>query len=407
MITKVELTNFKRFTTQEFDLRGNIILAGPNNSGKSSLIQAIAVWNLALQEWLQERSHSKAKIRTGVQLPRNKFTAIPLREMKLLWNDTATGKRKNELDKGEKLGTPRVLEIRLSGETEGKLWKVGMSFQYRFPDLVLIKPTNDTDYEIVPWVAERFNLLFVPSFSGIGINETRYDKPYQEMLLGQGKPGDIIRNRMLEVWEKRRDNWHKLVEDIQNIFGYTLLPPQYGGQPYIICDYATEIVVDKLKTYHTVLDIASAGSGFLQVVLLLSFFYSQDSSIVLFDEPDAHLHIVLQRQVYDKIRSVANQTGSQLLIATHSEVVIDNTSPENIISFYREPHRLNADFEAEQVRLALKNLTSMDLLEADRWPYLLYLEGKSDFNLLREWAIVLDHPLGRYFIDQEHNLLAQ
>lgn len=108
MITKVELTNFKRFTSREFDLRGNIILAGPNNSGKSSLIQAIAVWNLALQEWLQERNHSKAKIRTGVQLSRNKFTAIPLREMKLLWNETATGKRKTELNKGEKLAPPSL-----------------------------------------------------------------------------------------------------------------------------------------------------------------------------------------------------------------------------------------------------------------------------------------------------------
>ena len=404
MITRVELVNFKKFRNQVFDLKGNIVLAGPNNSGKSTLIQAIAVWNLALKEWLAERSNSRAQIRTGVQLARSKFTAIPLREMNLLWNERVTGKRKNELIGDEKLGTPRPMEIRLTGEYENRKWFIGMAFYYRFPDLVLIKPTDDTIIEDIPWVADRFSLLFVPSFSGIGINETRYDSPYQEMLIGQGKPGDIIRNRMLEIWQNRKNKWDFLVKDIQNIFGYTLLPPQYEGQPYIICEYIPEVNNNPSKSHFPVLDIASAGSGFLQVVLLLSFFYSKDSAIVLFDEPDAHLHIVLQRQVYDKIRAVANQTHSQLIIATHSEVVVDNTSPDNIMSFYREPHILGSESEADQVREALKQLTSMDLLQADRWPNVLYLEGKSDFNLLREWALVVKHPLSEYFTNQEKNL---
>lgn len=404
MITRVELINFKRFRHQEFDLVGNIVLAGPNNAGKSTLIQAIAAWNLALQEWLLERGDSKATKRTGVQLSRSKFTAIPLREMKLLWNETATAKRKNELLEGEQLGTPRPIEIRLKGQYEGKNWEVGILFQYRFPDLVLIKPTDDTDHDIIPWVMRHFSLLFVPAFSGIGINETRYDKPFQEMLIGQGKPGDIIRNKILEIWENRNDKWSLLVKDIQEIFGYTLLPPVYDGRPYILCEFVPEVIQGGPKANQPLLDIASAGSGFLQVVLLLSFFYSQDSGIVLFDEPDAHLHIILQRQVYDKLRAVANQTRSQLIIATHSEVVIDNTEPDHIISFYREPHKLSADYEAEQVRLALKNLSSMDLLQADRWPYILYTEGKSDYNLMAEWAKVLNHPIRQYFEESNQNL---
>jgi predicted ATPase len=404
MITRVELINFKRFKRQAFDLKGNIVLAGPNNSGKSTLIQAIATWNLALREWFAERADSKAQVRTGVQLPSSRFTAIPLREMKLLWNNTDTAKRKHELEPGEKLGTPRPLEIRVTGEYEGRVWTVGMAFQYRFKDLVLVKPTEDTNLEDIPWVNKRFSLLFVPSFSGIGINETRYDKPYQEMLIGQGKPGDLIRNRILEIFESKPDRWTQLVKDVQDIFGYTLLPPQYTGQPYIVCEYVPELIEGRAKSGDVVLDVASAGSGFLQVVLLLSFFYAQDSGLVLFDEPDAHLHIVLQRQVYDKVRGVASQTRSQLVIATHSEVVIDNTAPENVISFYREPHKLSHAEEAMKVRSALRRLTSMDILQADRWPYILYLEGKSDFNLLAEWARILDHPLARHFQEREKNL---
>lgn len=404
MITRVQVTNFKRFESQEFELDGNVVLAGPNNSGKSTLLQAIAVWNLAFREWHQERSGSKATVRTGVQLPRSKFTAIPLREMKLLWNDTATGKRKHELEAKEKLGTPRPLEIAVSGKIREKEFRVGIIFTYRFPDLVLIKPTEDTNTDDIEWLAENFSLLNVPSFSGIGINETRYDIPYQEMLIGSGKPGDIIRNRMLSVYQNEKAQWEQLVKDIQDIFGYTLLEPQYEGQPYIICDYVPEIIKGRPKSNQPTLDIASAGSGFLQTVLLLSFFYSKDSAVVLFDEPDAHLHIVLQRQVYDKIRAVAQETRSQLIIATHSEIVIDNTDPNNVLSFYREPHRLGQRYEADQVRAALKHLSSMDILQADRWPAILYLEGNSDYNLLGEWALVLNHPLKEFFHDPDRNL---
>lgn len=404
MINKIRIVNFKRFEQQEFEFEGNVVLAGPNNSGKSTLLQAIAVWHLALREWHQERRGSKATVRTGVQLPRSKLTAIPLREMKLLWNDTATGKRKHELSGKEKLGTPRPLEIWVEGTLNEKEFSIGISFTYRFPDLVLIKPTDDTNTDDIEWFIEKFSLLHVPSFSGIGINETRHDQPYQEMLIGSGKPGDIIRNRMLDVYTHHRTHWNQLVKDIQDIFGYTLLPPQYEGQPFIICDYVPDVIKGRPKSGQPTLDIASAGSGFLQTVLLLSFFYSKDSGLVLFDEPDAHLHIVLQKQVYDKIRAVAQQTQSQLIIATHSEIVIDSTDPNNVLSFYRDPHRLGERYETEQVRAALRHLSSMDILEADRWPAILYMEGNSDFNLLREWAKILDHPLGEYFHNPNKNL---
>lgn len=46
MIKKVELTKFKRFSnsTIEFNPKGVSILAGGNNSGKSSLLHSLAIW---------------------------------------------------------------------------------------------------------------------------------------------------------------------------------------------------------------------------------------------------------------------------------------------------------------------------------------------------------------------------
>src|SRR5437588_2873752 len=105
MISKVKVRYFKQFVEQEFDLSDHMILAGPNNSGKTTLLQAIAVWNLALQKWRERRgpeSRSKAKQRTGVPLTRQEFTALPLREMNALWADTITGLGKDELQSGQR-----------------------------------------------------------------------------------------------------------------------------------------------------------------------------------------------------------------------------------------------------------------------------------------------------------------
>jgi len=57
MIHRVRLHFFKRFEEEEFKLDDAIVLAGPNNSGKSTLLQALAVWNLAIRRWRAEKGN--------------------------------------------------------------------------------------------------------------------------------------------------------------------------------------------------------------------------------------------------------------------------------------------------------------------------------------------------------------
>ena len=62
MIKRVTVKYLKRFAKQTFDLADHIVLAGPNNSGKSTLLQAVMVWNLAMRQWLDKRgAESKAE----------------------------------------------------------------------------------------------------------------------------------------------------------------------------------------------------------------------------------------------------------------------------------------------------------------------------------------------------------
>ena len=396
MITRITTQYFKRFETQPFPLEPLTLLAGPNNSGKSTLLQAAMVWNLAIQKWWERKgpgSGSKAKDRPGAPITRQEFTALPLPSMDQLWTDTHTSLRKDE----GKQGAPRPLVITMHGQDGGSDWKVGFEFRYSGPEQIHVKPVAD-DLPHLDRAREKVSVIYVPPFSGIGVNETRHDRPYQDMLVGQGKGGDILRNLLLEVAEsKGGKDWQKIEEIVEEIFGYRLLKPAYIGAPFITCQYLKGIPKGNRFGGLPPLDVSTTGSGFHQVLLILAFMFARPSSLILLDEPDAHLHVLLQKQLYDILRSLCHERKGQLVIATHSEVLIDNTSPDQIVSFYSEPHPLVSESDRDQVREALKRVTALELLLAENAKGILYLEGTTDFDLLKAWAEVLGHPLKKWF----------
>lgn len=399
MVQQVHVKYFKRFRDQVFDLSDHLVLAGPNNSGKTTLLQAIVVWGLALQKWKERRgpeSGSKATKRKGIPLTRQDFTALPLRLMEHLYTDTITGLTKDELGEDEKQGEPRVLEITLEEVKGDAPWRLGFQFRYSSTEQLYVQPVE----ERIPEQAEALTVVHVPPFSGIGHAEPRMDRPLQDLLIGQGKAGDILRNLLLEVYQKDREKWKELCEQVSELFKVDLEPPEYAGTPHIICEFVPQDTPARRGRAKTRFDVASAGSGFHQVLLLLGFFYARPSTLVLLDEPDAHLHVLLQKQIYDTIRRVASKQRSQVLIATHSEVLLDNTAPTQILSFYGTPHALRVHPERDQVREALKRLSAGDMLLAEKAKGVLYLEDQTDADLLRTWAKIVRHRLADWFADR-------
>ena len=84
MIKRVTIRNLKRFKEQTFEgLQGLHLLVGQNNSGKSTLLHALAIWNYCVEEFrASERTGSKA-----IEITLANFTPLPLSEFKLLWHE--------------------------------------------------------------------------------------------------------------------------------------------------------------------------------------------------------------------------------------------------------------------------------------------------------------------------------
>lgn len=207
MIQRVVLRRFKRFDEVELVLPDHIVLAGPNNSGKSTVLQAIAAWGLALRHWKQRNDfHRHGGAYTKVPIARQAFSAVPLRTFDLLWN------------RRQYKGT---LEITV----QTNAWTVTMEL---FPDSteqIYVRPKANVD---PPTVREAdLATVFVPAMSGLGIEEPVYQRPKIDQLLGQAKPGDVLRNLLVEA-NALEPAWQALLDSIRRLFGYVLLPPNAG-----------------------------------------------------------------------------------------------------------------------------------------------------------------------------------
>jgi hypothetical protein len=339
MITKVTIKNFKRFESVSVPLGETIVFAGPNNSGKTTAIQALTMWRLVLTRWLEKRAdnpRSKARQRVGVPITRPDMTAVPVREVRLLWH---------RCDVLGETNRPRLIEILVNGTSGGRDWQFGMELQYQGPEMLYCRPmriTPENDERMdVPAEVRDLTIIHLPPLAGLQYREERVNERVLQTRISEGRAGDIVRNLLLMVAEKGDADWERLKTDMASLFQVELLKPEYVASGEIIAEYYSGLPLSTGRNPHPKLDIASGGSGFHQVLLLLASLYGRPGAVLLLDEPDAHLEVIRQRDVYTLLRKVAEERGAQLIVASHSEVILDETARENIVAFLGSaPHPL-------------------------------------------------------------------
>jgi energy-coupling factor transporter ATP-binding protein EcfA2 len=362
VIRRVRVQGFKRFADETFVFPGHVVLAGPNNAGKTTVLQAIAAWGLALERWKNHNDFQKhGGGFTKVPIARQAFSAVPLRTFELLWRDRAY--------RGA---------ITITVQTDQ--WTVPMELIADSTEQVFVRPDQEVSSSQIR--AAELPVVFVPPMTGLSVEEPVYQRPKVDHLLGQAKPGEVLRNLLVEASASERA-WQALQESIQRLFGFELLPPNSAG-PHILAEYRVR--------GGPRFDIGSAGSGFQQILMLLTFLHTRPASVLLLDEPDAHLHVILQDAIYGELRSVAARQKSQLVVATHSEVIIDSVDPTELCVLLDHPRLLATNDERRRLIASLGSLTNEDILLAAETPGILYLEDYTDLLILREWARILAHP---------------
>lgn len=363
MIRGITLRRFKRFDDVHVPVADHIVLAGPNNTGKTTVLQAVAAWSLAFNTWRQINDFNSRK--GGYMyapISRESFAAVPLRSFDFLWRE-------------RQMNT--FIEIELVHDGIGP---ISMEFHYDTTEQIKTRPSLHAKPEALRDLS--FDATFIPAMSGLTPREAPYANIATiDALLAQSRPGDVLRNLLL-IAHGDESAWARLTSSVRRMFNVHLMPPSAGA--WIVAEYRTE-GSDKL------LDIASAGSGFQQVLMLLALLHTRPGRVLLMDEPDAHLHLFLQDTIYTELRSAAAVQNSQLIVATHSEVVIDSVDARELCLMYGKPRLLANDAEKAKVIAGLSGLSHSDIMMADAAAGVLYIEDYTDLELLREFAKVLNH----------------
>jgi predicted ATPase len=382
----VEIENFKTFgDKQKIELDHPAVLIGPNNSGKTTAIQAIALWSQALKTWYDSRKNSTAQKRTSTPLNRLAIVSVPVLTTKYFWANTKT-----------RIGNSDIyLVITIGIKWKESILPVKMKFRNQGDELVYATPDEEAldNLDLLEFAA-NLNVELLYPMSGLETDEPIATPLHINDLMGQGRTAQVLRNLCLMVYKSNATDWKKIQSLVKRLFSVDLGIPRENSRGKI------ELLYTQFGLKND-LEISMSGRGFQQILLIFSYLYSHKNSVLLIDEPDAHLEILRQKQVYILLRDIASLNQSQVIIVTHSEVILEEALENNLT--------LLIDGKADDIaaksniRNTLKHFGAEHYIKARERGYVLYVEGSTDVDMLRSFADKINHPVSKIW-DERTNV---
>lgn len=416
MIKQVELTRFKKYKSQKFELKPNgvTLLVGGNNAGKSTLIHALSVWEFCKMILLHEKGRiafNECELGTGegFGMSAEEFLPIAVPSLNHLWTNLKT-----QLSPDEKAVWPDaypgyIMRIKCIWDYENQLDKmleIGLSL---VNDRLFIRVTNSNLCN----EDHLLSVVYLPTFAGVLPKENKATVAERRAFLGRGMAGSIIRNMIYDLYledEKIRNSLIQGKTRLNNSDKITLeeKSPLQKLQKNLRSTFSSQLEIEPFsEDFHTVLkvyerklinedeklivlpkskytprDIITQGSGYLQWLSIFCILYSSNIDVLLLDEPDAHLHASLQSELLSKLEEAIDaEPEKQILVSTHSVEMIKQASLDSIFSMDNRKY-----LSEETSRVAVLSgigseyFPKIDLLK--KYKRLIFVENESDKKVL-------------------------
>jgi predicted ATPase len=394
-----------------FDLNPSVsLLGGGNNAGKSTLLHGLAIWEFCRTAVEMERGPKtflKGHAGQGLGLGDDEFSPINVPSLKHLWTNLKT----------QKVDEPDGYTLKIRCDWPNGQEPCFLEFGLALSNDRLFVKTTDSNLKAG---GEIPRLAYLPPFAGITDREMRTTGAIRRRKIGEGLAGAVLRSVLLDMQERnsserkrlrgdktkisdpdlrelrRTDPWELLQQNLRSTFKTELDIATFREEyhSYIQVEVVKGSVDGyKLSRHHgyNKRDLMVEGSGFLQWLSVFALATDPEIDVLLLDEPDAHLHSSLQEQLLDSLRIIADATGKQILVATHSSEILRNAEPSDILQV-RDGRGKYLVEEKQKVGL-LAGLGSEYAPRVDRTKRtkrLLFVEGKSDLAVLRVLAKTLE-----------------
>lgn len=375
VIKSITLKNFRGFRDHTVELNSFCLLIGPNNAGKTTIVEALRIVSAALAR------SSSANFSTAPQLIGPDVTG-PVYRFSL---DTLDIESRG-LHYNYQSGDPAIIKLRYNNNCQVVV-AVGEGLADAYCQLLL--PGEKKIHSQAQARKSNFRQIFVmPPVGALLVEETHRDKRYLKKHINGYLSYRHIRNQMMDMpveFERFKDllteTWSTSLQ-VGNI---------ECGTGKSQSHYSLTI-----RDGPFVSEMALVGSG-LQAWIQTTWFLARvgSGSIIILDEPDVYLHADLQKKL---IKLLAAERYHQTIVATHSLEMIADVAPSEIILVSKRAARsraLSSSEQAQSVVEAIGTNLNIQLSKVAVSGKIIFVEGK-DYGFLDQIAF----KMGNVFYDK-------
>ncbi|WP_027542674.1 AAA family ATPase [Bradyrhizobium sp. WSM2254] len=303
-LTSVTIRRFKRIEEVTIPLDDVTVLIGANNSGKSSILQAL--------HFAVSIAQTARLVGEGVAWRQDAYE-LSFNPSQLLYSPVADVL---SLATGGNLLEPRQSQIEIELSAEGDL-RTTVGLRRGRNRNIAVSITGRAIGEQLMSLGTPFT-IYAPGLAGVPKEERFLSPGVVRRIVARGDANLTLRN-VLRMLRQNNLAWGGFLSDMQTLF------------PGITIDVDFNENTDENIIVHFGFDgqggqhypIDAAGTSILQASQLLAYISLFRPQVLILDEPDSHLHPDNQRLLCDLVSRLASERGFQAVISTHSRHVLD------------------------------------------------------------------------------------
>ncbi|MGX4607607.1 ATP-dependent nuclease [Priestia sp. JNUCC 25] len=404
-LVKVNILNYKSIKYQEVDVSELNCLVGQNNSGKSTILDAIQSF-YGEKDLSDEDHYMGTKDQIEIELcfshSFNKeevsdffYDLESYRPDSVIEEQSILVRRAETAELAVEKGYLKFILIRKYGHRNSKLHITFYGEKINFeklklyiPPLFVISAIRNPETEAKALKNSMFQQLLERILSG-------WEDSHQISI-----PTDQRKFSYKELKRLMLDNLklmlNPIINKINTYFQSNLRTDSLSLNVQV--NFTSETTTEyKIRTFlidknfpNKEIDILSCGTGLQNIMILsllqtlLTFQSNINQSILLFEEPEVYLHPSLQRKMINALKDLS--LNNQVFFTTHSPVIVSEVNQRNILHITKDKVSLQTNISNSYATEIINDLgiKPSDILNKN---HIIFVEGKDDETLIKELII--------------------
>lgn len=293
MINRIVLSNFKNVKLFESEIAAINVLVGANNSGKSSALQGIHFTILA--EVVRRKTQRST-------ISQEELLYIPSSDFSLLRHGAPYSNYSGNT------GSLTLISNSTDADKNVESFKITIKKAKNYGNISVETSPNNAFRQSVTSPINLYS-VYVPGISGIATSEKLFAPSVVRRAAASGDANLYLRNVLYYIMVNNELlDLNTLVKAIFPMFEILV---SYDPDQ----DIDITVLVDNGNQS---LPIEFCGTGFLQIVQLMSYAILYKPKLFLLDEPDEHLHPDNQYLLAKALVLLQNKFDMQVILSTHS-----------------------------------------------------------------------------------------